>query len=122
VLSNLFLQWKVPIPTLQKNIKNISKKQEAEEKGETFDEAELNSDQLIPIVGCEFYISDRYEQKQFTKDDPDRRTQVVLLAKDFKGYKNLVKLSSIGFQKGFYFGVPRISRELIAQYKEGVLH
>ncbi|CAA7193688.1 DNA polymerase III subunit alpha [Chryseobacterium potabilaquae] len=98
-----------------------TKKQEAEEKGEIFDEEEPASQPLIPIVGCEFYISDRYEQKQFTKDDPDRRTQVVLLAKDFNGYKNLAKLSSIGFLKGFYFGVPRINRELISQYKEGII-
>ncbi|MEC3875796.1 DNA polymerase III subunit alpha [Chryseobacterium salviniae] len=105
----------------KKHKEYIAKKQEAEEKGEVFNEAEPVSEPLIPVVGCEFYISDRYEQKQFTKDDPDRRTQVVLLAKDFNGYKNLAKLSSIGFLKGFYFGVPRVSRELIAQYKEGVI-
>ncbi|WP_294207953.1 DNA polymerase III subunit alpha [uncultured Chryseobacterium sp.] len=99
----------------------LAKKQEAEESGTEFNEAAPAAEPLIPIVGCEFYISDRYEQKQFTKDDPDRRTQVVLLAKDFNGYKNLAKLSSIGFLKGFYFGVPRVSRELIAQYKEGLI-
>ena len=105
----------------QRNIKNTGEKQEAEENGTEFNEAEPVSEPLIPVVGCEFYISERYEQKQFTKDDPDRRTCVVLLAKDFNGYKNLAKLSSIGFLKGFYFGVPRVSRELIAQYKEGVI-
>ncbi|MBL1222842.1 DNA polymerase III subunit alpha [Chryseobacterium sp. L7] len=99
----------------------LAKKQEAEENGTEFTEAEPVSTPLIPVVGCEFYISERYEQKQFTKDDPDRRTQMVLLAKDFNGYKNLAKLSSIGFLKGFYFGVPRISRELIAEYKEGLI-
>ncbi|MDQ1095477.1 MULTISPECIES: DNA polymerase III subunit alpha [Chryseobacterium] len=105
----------------KKHKEYLAKKQEAEENATEFNEAEPSADPLIPIVGCEFYISDRYEQKQFTKDDPDRRTQVVLLAKDFNGYKNLAKLSSIGFLKGFYFGVPRISRELIAQYKEGLI-
>ncbi|RKS97666.1 DNA polymerase III subunit alpha [Chryseobacterium defluvii] len=105
----------------KKHKEYLAKKQEAEEKGEVFNEEEPVSEPLIPVVGCEFYISDRYEQKQFTKDDPDRRTQVVLLAKDFNGYKNLAKLSSIGFLKGFYFGVPRISREVIAEYKEGLI-
>lgn len=76
---------------------------------------------LIPILGCEFYISDRPEQKQFTKDDPDRRTNMVLLAKNFEGYKNLAKLSSIGFVDGFYFGVPRISRKMVAQYKDNLI-
>ena len=60
----------------KKHKEYLAKKQEAEEKGETFDEEEPNNDQLIPIVGCEFFISNRYEQKQFTKDDPDRRTQM----------------------------------------------
>ena len=46
---------------------------------------------------------------------------MVLLAKNFEGYKNLAKLSSIGFVEGFYFGVPRISREIIAQYKENLI-
>ena len=105
----------------KKHKEYVAKKQEAEENGTEFNETEPVSEPLIPVVGCEFYISDRYEQKQFTKDDPDRRTQVVLLAKDFNGYKNLAKLSSIGFLKGFYFGVPRISREVIAEYKEGLI-
>ncbi|MGV4412759.1 DNA polymerase III subunit alpha [Chryseobacterium sp. T1] len=99
----------------------LDKKAEAEEKSEAFTEEEPQKEPLIPVLGCEFYISDRYEQKQFTKDDPDKRTQMVLLAKDFEGYKNLAKLSSIGFMKGFYFGVPRVSRELISQYKEGLI-
>ena len=38
-----------------------------------------------------FISSERPEQKQFTKDDPDRRTNMVLLAKNFQGYKNLAK-------------------------------
>ncbi len=76
---------------------------------------------LVPILGCEFYISDRPEQKQFTKDDPDRRTNMVLLAKNFEGYKNLAKLSSLGFVDGFYFGVPRISKKMVEQYKENLI-
>ncbi len=76
---------------------------------------------LMPVLGCEFYISDRPEQKQFTKDDPDRRTHVVLLAKNFSGYQNLAKLSSLGYVNGFYFGVPRISREMIAEHKDGLI-
>lgn len=105
----------------KKHQEYLTRKQEAEESGHEFLEKEPIFRPLIPVVGCEFFISERYEQKQFTKDDPDRRTQVVLLAKDFEGYKNLAKLSSIGFLKGFYFGVPRISRELIAEYKEGLI-
>ena len=99
----------------------IDQKQKAEEEGVEFSEKEPQQKMIIPVLGCEFYISDRPEQKQFTKDDPDRRTNMVLLAKNFIGYKNLAKLSSIGFVKGFYFGVPRISRQMISQYKEGLI-
>jgi len=99
----------------------IDQKQQAEEEGLEFSETEPQQKTIIPVLGCEFYISDRPEQKQFTKDDPDRRTNMVLLAKNFTGYKNLAKLSSIGFVKGFYFGVPRISRQMISQYKEGLI-
>lgn len=99
----------------------LKEKEEAEKEGKTFDKKEPRKEPLIPVLGCEFYISDRPEQKQFSKDDPDRRTQVVLLAKNYKGYKNLAKLSSLGYVNGFYFGVPRISREMIAEYKEDII-
>lgn len=96
---------------------------------DNFDDKEVESQsdnsatpkELIPVLGCEFYISDRPEQKQFTKDDPDRRTNIVLLAKNFNGYKNLAKLSSLGYVNGFYFGVPRISRQMIAEYKDDLI-
>lgn len=99
----------------------LANKKEAEESGSSFNETEPRKEPLMAVIGCEFYISDRPEQKQFTKDDPDRRTNVVLLAKNFNGYKNLVKLSSLGFVNGFYFGVPRISRAMIAEYKEDLI-
>ena len=76
---------------------------------------------LIPVLGCEFYISERPEQKQFTKDDPDRRTNMVLIAKNFRGYKNLAKLSSLGFTNGYYAGVPRISKKQIVEFKEDLI-
>lgn len=106
---------------LKKDYQNyLDNKQRAEEDGTDFSETEPRKE-LIPVLGCEFYISDRPEQKQFTKDDPDRRTNVVLLAKNFNGYKNLAKLSSLGYVNGFYFGVPRISRQMIAEYKSDLI-
>ena len=99
----------------------LDKKEKAEEAGTEFSETEPRKEPLIPIIGCEFYVSERPDQKQFTKDDPDRRTHIVLLAKNFKGYKNLVKLSSLGYINGFYFGVPRISKKMIAELKEDLI-
>ena len=103
------------------DLKKKKEEAEAKENKSPEDELILQKKTLIPVLGSEFYLSDRPEQKQFTKDDPDRRTQMVLLAKNFSGYKNLTKLSSLGFLHGFYFGVPRISRAMVAQYKENVI-
>jgi len=77
--------------------------------------------QLKPIVGCEFYLSEERKKLKFTKDNPDKRYQQVLLAKNKTGYHNLAKLSSIGFIEGLYGIYPRIDKELVAQYKEGVI-
>ena len=50
----------------------------------------------------------------------DNGYQVVLLAKNKKGYHNLAKMSSIAFVDGFYY-VPRIDREIIKKYKEDII-
>ncbi|MDO4763053.1 MAG: DNA polymerase III subunit alpha [Flavobacteriaceae bacterium] len=99
----------------------LKRKEESEAEGLEFTENEPEQKEITPVLGCEFYISDRPEQKQFTKDDPDRRTHMVLLAKNFNGYRNLAKLSSLGYINGFYFGVPRVSRKMIAEYKQDLI-
>ena len=50
-----------------------------------------------PLVGCEFYITENRHKKQFSKEDKDPRHHQILLAKNDIGYKNLVKLSSLGY-------------------------
>ncbi len=72
---------------------------------------------LKAVVGCEVYISAQYQQKRFTKENPDRRYTQVLLAKNKWGYQNLAKLSSQGFIKGYYAGHPRVGKDLIVRYK-----
>ncbi|NJB82631.1 DNA polymerase III subunit alpha [Wenyingzhuangia aestuarii] len=88
-----------------------AQKAEAEEKGENFDGKEL-----IPIVGCEFNVCENH----LDKTKKDNGNQVVLLAKNRKGYQNLAKMSSIAFVDGFYY-VPRIDRKVVEQYKEDVI-
>jgi DNA polymerase-3 subunit alpha len=74
-----------------------------------------------PIVGCEFYlVADRTKQ-QFTKDQKDVRYHQLLLAKNKTGYKNLIKLCSLGFTEGLYSKFPRIDKELILKYHEGLI-
>lgn len=74
-----------------------------------------------PIVGCEFYITKDRQKKTFTKDDKDPRNHQILLAKNEEGYKNLVKLTSLGYIEGMYSKYPRIDKELIHKYHKGLI-
>lgn len=74
-----------------------------------------------PIVGCEFYVVEDRFRKTFTKENKDNRFHQVLLAKNETGYKNLLKLTSLGYTEGMYSKYPRIDKGLIAKYKEGLI-
>ena len=80
-----------------------------------------HANKIKPIVGCEFYLVKVRTKRKFTNDNPDRRYQQVLLAKNYKGYQNLSKLSSIGWIEGNYAQYPRIDKEVLAQYTEGLI-
>jgi len=74
-----------------------------------------------PIVGCEFYVVQDRHAKTFTKEQKDARFHQVLLAKNKVGYQNLIKLTSLGFIEGMYSKYPRIDKELIEKYHEGLI-
>src|SRR6476620_10004167 len=74
-----------------------------------------------PIVGCEFYITTDRLRKTFSKDEKDPRHHQILLAKNEEGYRNLIKLTSLGFIEGMYSKYPRIDKELILRYSKGLI-
>jgi DNA polymerase III subunit alpha len=74
-----------------------------------------------PIVGCEFYVVRDRHRKIFTKEQKDERFHQVLLAKNKTGYQNLIKLTSLGYTEGIYSKYPRIDKELIEKYHEGLI-
>ncbi|MEI9947335.1 MAG: DNA polymerase III subunit alpha [Chitinophagaceae bacterium] len=74
-----------------------------------------------PIVGCEFYMTTDRHQKTFTKEQKDPRHHQILLAKNEQGYRNLIKLTSLGFIEGMYSKYPRIDKELILRHHEGLI-
>lgn len=76
---------------------------------------------IKPIVGCEFYVVKDRWAKTFTKEVKDDRYHQLFLAKNKKGYENLVKLTSLGFIEGMYSKYPRIDKELILKYHEGLI-
>lgn len=74
-----------------------------------------------PVVGCEFYITETRHRKIFSKEEKDPRHHQILLAKNETGYRNLIKLTSLGFIEGMYSKYPRIDKELIHKYHEGLI-
>lgn len=84
---------------------------------------ESNKRGLKPIIGCEFYMVEDRRKQSFLKSKGERdvRHHQLLLAKNFTGYQNLVKLCSLGFMEGLYGKFPRIDKELLEQYSEGLI-
>ena len=78
----------------------------------------MTKEGIKPIIGMEAYMAFRSHLDKEKVDS--RRYHLVLLAKNEIGYKNLMKLSSIGFSDGFYYK-PRIDRELLIKHKEGLI-
>ena len=74
---------------------------------------------IKPIIGCEVYVAPR----KMSDKDPmldNKYNHLILLAKDNNGYKNLIKLVSLGFTDGFYYK-PRIDKEVLEKYHEGLI-
>jgi DNA polymerase III subunit alpha len=82
---------------------------------------EALNQEVKAIVGCEFYLADDRKKLKFTKDNPDKRYNQVLLAKNKTGYHNLAKLSSLGFTEGLYGIYPRIDKALVEEYKQDLI-
>ena len=76
---------------------------------------------IKPIMGCEFYVSEKRLTHKFTKDSPDKMHQQVLVAKNKAGYHNMAKLSSLGYVEGMYGLYPRVDKDLILKYKENLM-
>ena len=68
-----------------------------------------------PILGCETYVAeDRFDRSE------RRSHHLVLLAKNYVGWKNLSYLNSMGFLEGFYYN-PRIDRKILRAHAEGLI-
>ena len=73
-----------------------------------------------PIFGCEMYVA-RHRKEDKVKENGDRSGyHLIVLAKNYKGYKNLIKLVSNSWIDGFY-GRPRTDRADLERYHEGLI-
>ncbi|TVR68041.1 MAG: DNA polymerase III subunit alpha [Spirochaetaceae bacterium] len=75
---------------------------------------------IKPIIGCDFYVAPASRQRKTGLDGANRNGRLVLLARDREGYRNLMRLSSIGYLEGFYYR-PRIDHEVIEAHAEGLI-
>ncbi len=74
---------------------------------------------IKPIIGCELYVAPRSHTSKEGKVDADPY-HLTMLAKDYEGYLNLIKLVSIANLDGFYYK-PRVDRELLKKYSKGLI-
>ena len=81
---------------------------------------------IKPIIGMEAYAvtkGSRFEKSTQPTENGGKRSayhHLLLLAKDEQGYKNLLKLCTVGHTEGFYYK-PRIDAEVLRRYREGLV-
>ncbi|HMF17550.1 MAG TPA: DNA polymerase III subunit alpha, partial [Gemmataceae bacterium] len=75
---------------------------------------------INPIVGYEAYVAPGKRSEREARRRGEAGYHLTLLAKNLTGFKNLVKMASVAFLEGYHY-VPRIDKELLAQYREGII-
>jgi len=81
---------------------------------------ECKSQGINPIIGCEFYMA---PESRFIKTGTEKGNKyhhLILLAKNYTGYRNLIDLCTLSYTEGFYYK-PRIDEELLKKYSEGLI-
>lgn len=72
-----------------------------------------------PIIGCEIYVTRHYDH-HLKDNDHKRYYHLILLAKNYAGYKNLMKIVSTAHIEGMYYR-PRVSHEIVEKYHENLI-
>lgn len=74
-----------------------------------------------PIIGMEAYIAKENRfQRSYSRQGPNAY-HTVLICENMEGYRNLIKMTSIGYSEGKYYGKPRIDREVLEQHNTGLI-
>ena len=75
-----------------------------------------------PIIGIEAYIApgSRHDKKAGGGIERKPYHHLILLAENYVGYKNLIRLSTAGYLEGFYYR-PRIDKEILREHHEGLV-
>ena len=75
---------------------------------------------IKPIIGMEAYVAPGLHTEKRVPTEGKRAYHLVLLAKNDTGYRNLLKLTSMAYQDGFYF-VPRVDKDMLRKHSEGLI-
>jgi len=79
------------------------------------------NDPFKAIIGCEVYVA---ANSRFDKDKTVRENRsgkhLILLAKNWTGYRNLSRIVSYSYSEGMYY-TPRVDKELLRKYSEGII-
>ena len=76
--------------------------------------------EVKPIIGCEIYVTRHYDHKLKDKDHKGYY-HLILLAKNYEGYKNLMKIVSTGHIEGKYYDKPRVAHEIVEKNSGGLI-
>lgn len=74
---------------------------------------------IKPIIGVEMYIAKRSHKDKEVKLDSEPY-HLTVLAKNYQGYLNLIKLTTIAHIEGYYYR-PRVDKELLKRYHDGLI-
>ena len=75
---------------------------------------------IKPIIGCELYVAPKSRFDKTSEGPGETARHLIVLAKNLQGYRNLIKLTSMGFLEGFYYR-PRVDKEILAKHSEGLI-
>lgn len=73
-----------------------------------------------PIFGCEMYVARRRKEDKVKEMHDNSGYHLIVLAKNYQGYKNLIKLVSHAWVDGYYYR-PRTDRADLEKYHEGLI-
>ncbi len=75
---------------------------------------------IKPVLGCEIYVARRSRAEKTSKVDRSGY-HLILLAKNLQGYRNLSRLSTLGYRRENFYYTPRIDKQLLRECREGLI-
>lgn len=75
---------------------------------------------IKPVIGCELYVAPGDRREKAAHGISEAAFHLTVLVRDEEGYKNLMKMVSLGYIEGFYYR-PRVDKEILERFKNGLI-